>query len=123
MIEFVPAVGVKQSVGSHNVCAFLWHMAEQTLDECLRVQTKCALSVFLGVCIGNAAPLPVVPHYPFLRDRSPPKVAAHIFVHPLGMLVSRLYFRVPLHPPKFVEQIETLLHPHPRTRIQHLLSG
>ena len=48
MIEFAATVGVKQTVGSHNVRAFLRHVAEQTLDECLRPSD--------GMCAAHVSP-------------------------------------------------------------------
>ena len=102
-IKFVPAVGVKKTIGPYNVSAFLRNMAQHTANKCLRLQSKSATLMLFGMGIGDRYLFSIVTNNTLLGDRPTANVTIHVFVHAFGMLIGRLDFRMPFYPPKFVE--------------------
>jgi len=121
IIEFTPAVGVKEPVGPNHVGAFLRHMFKNPADEChcLHMEGAFAMLFRMGVRYGDR--IPIVTGNAFLRDRASPKVATNVFVNAICMLIGRFDIRMPPRTPKFVEKIETALNAHARRPHQYLI--
>jgi len=121
IIEFTPAVGVKEPIGPDNVGAFLRHVFKNPADECLRLHMEGAFAMLFRMGVRYGDRIPIVTGNAFLRDRAPANITAHVFVYTLSMLIGRFNIRMPPLTAKFVEKIETLLNAHPIRRLEDLI--